>query len=81
MLIGIAAMSHETNTFSPVVTDLARFSGRGGEPPESASLSWPMGSGPSSSCAATTQPVVAAMAVRATTERARWNVDWLIESS
>ncbi|MEZ5599188.1 MAG: M81 family metallopeptidase [Pseudomonadales bacterium] len=34
MLIGIAAMSHETNTFSPVVTDLARFSGRGGEPPD-----------------------------------------------
>ncbi|MCZ6656796.1 MAG: M81 family metallopeptidase, partial [Gammaproteobacteria bacterium] len=27
MRIGIAMMSHETNTFSPVVTDLARFSG------------------------------------------------------
>ncbi|MEM7077918.1 MAG: M81 family metallopeptidase [Pseudomonadota bacterium] len=27
MKVGIAMMSHETNTFSPVVTDLARFSG------------------------------------------------------
>ncbi|OED38583.1 microcystin degradation protein MlrC [Chromatiales bacterium (ex Bugula neritina AB1)] len=27
MNIGIAMMSHETNTFSPVITDLARFSG------------------------------------------------------
>ena len=27
MRVGIAMMSHETNTFSPVVTDLARFSG------------------------------------------------------
>lgn len=32
MKIVIATMSHETNTFSPVVTDLARFS-RGGQPP------------------------------------------------
>lgn len=27
MKVGIAMMSHETNTFSPVITDLARFSG------------------------------------------------------
>ena len=27
MRIVIAQMSHETNTFSPVITDLARFSG------------------------------------------------------
>ena len=27
MRVGIAMMSHETNTFSPVVTDLKRFSG------------------------------------------------------
>ena len=27
MRVGIAQMSHETNTFSPVITDLARFSG------------------------------------------------------
>ena len=27
MKVGIAMMSHETNTFSPVVTDLKRFSG------------------------------------------------------
>lgn len=32
MLIGIAGMSHETNTFSPVITDLARFSGGGTKP-------------------------------------------------
>ncbi len=32
MLIGIAGMSHETNTFSPVVTDLARFSGGASKP-------------------------------------------------
>jgi len=30
----LARMSHETNTFSPVVTDLPRFSGRGEVPPE-----------------------------------------------
>ena len=30
--VGIAMMSHETNTFSPVVTDLARFSGSSGVP-------------------------------------------------
>jgi len=30
--IGIAMMSHETNTFSPVVTDLDRFSGGHGTP-------------------------------------------------
>lgn len=30
----LARMSHETNTFSPVVTDLPRFSGRGDVPPE-----------------------------------------------
>lgn len=30
--VGIAMMSHETNTFSPVVTDLDRFSGGRGEP-------------------------------------------------
>lgn len=29
----VAQMSHETNTFSPVVTDLARFSRGGAEPP------------------------------------------------
>ena len=27
MRVAIAMMSHETNTFSPVPTDLARFSG------------------------------------------------------
>lgn len=32
--ITLARMSHETNTFSPVITDLPRFSGRGQEPPE-----------------------------------------------
>ena len=32
MLIGIAGMSHETNTFSPVLTDLARFSGGAPKP-------------------------------------------------
>ena len=32
MLIGIAALSHETNTFSPVVTDLARFSAGAAKP-------------------------------------------------
>ena len=32
MKVGIAMMSHETNTFSPVVTDLARFSGGREEP-------------------------------------------------
>ncbi len=32
MLIGIAGMSHETNTFSPVLTDLARFSGGAAKP-------------------------------------------------
>ena len=30
--IGIAMMSHETNTFSPVLTDLYRVSGGHGEP-------------------------------------------------
>ena len=34
MKVGIAMMSHETNTFSPVVTDLKRFSG-GKETPAS----------------------------------------------
>lgn len=34
MRVAVAMMSHETNTFSPVVTDLARFSGSGGVPPE-----------------------------------------------
>jgi microcystin degradation protein MlrC len=34
MRIAIAMMSHETNTFSPVVTDLARFSGTAPAPPE-----------------------------------------------
>ncbi|MCZ6888197.1 MAG: M81 family metallopeptidase [Gammaproteobacteria bacterium] len=33
MHIVIAQMSHETNTFSPVVTDLARFSRAGGDAP------------------------------------------------
>jgi microcystin degradation protein MlrC len=32
MKVAIAMMSHETNTFSPVVTDLDRFSGGRGEP-------------------------------------------------
>ena len=32
MKIGIAMMSHETNTFSPVITDLERFSGGHGQP-------------------------------------------------
>ena len=32
MKVGIAMMSHETNTFSPVITDLARFSGGRDEP-------------------------------------------------
>lgn len=34
MRIAVAMMSHETNTFSPVVTDLARFSGTAEVPPE-----------------------------------------------
>ena len=34
MKIGIAMMSHETNTFSPVITDLERFSGGHGQPLE-----------------------------------------------
>jgi len=34
MRVAVAMMSHETNTFSPVVTDLARFSGTGSVPPE-----------------------------------------------
>ena len=34
--VGIAMMSHETNTFSPVVTDLDRFSGGRGVPPSGA---------------------------------------------
>ena len=34
MRIGIAMMSHETNTFSPVITDLDRFSGGHGKPLE-----------------------------------------------
>lgn len=34
MRVAIAMMSHETNTFSPVVTDLLRFSGTGTVPPE-----------------------------------------------
>ena len=33
MKLGIAMMSHETNTFSPVVTDLDRFSSGRGTPP------------------------------------------------
>ena len=33
MKIGIAMMSHETNTFSPVITDLKRFSGGNDSPP------------------------------------------------
>ena len=33
MKIGIAMMSHETNTFSPVTTDLKRFSGGNDSPP------------------------------------------------
>jgi len=33
MRVVVAGMSHETNTFSPVVTDLARFSGSGRTPP------------------------------------------------
>ena len=32
MRIGVAMMSHETNTFSPVITDLARFSHGDGMP-------------------------------------------------
>ena len=36
MRVAVAMMSHETNTFSPVVTDLARFSGTGTVPPEGA---------------------------------------------
>ncbi len=32
MKVGIAMMSHETNTFSPVITDLARFSGGRAQP-------------------------------------------------
>ena len=32
MKIGIAMMSHETNTFSPVLTDLDRFSSGHGVP-------------------------------------------------
>lgn len=34
MHLVIAQMSHETNTFSPVITDLARFSGGGNQPLE-----------------------------------------------
>jgi len=33
MKVGLAMMSHETNTFSPVITDLARFSGGRELPP------------------------------------------------
>ncbi|MBM4206431.1 MAG: M81 family metallopeptidase, partial [Gammaproteobacteria bacterium] len=33
MRIGIAGMSHETNTFSPVITDLKRFSSAEDQPP------------------------------------------------
>ncbi|NOX51569.1 MAG: M81 family metallopeptidase, partial [Gammaproteobacteria bacterium] len=33
MKVGLAMMSHETNTFSPVVTDIARFSGGRELPP------------------------------------------------
>ncbi len=33
MQVGIAMMSHETNTFSPVITDLDRFSGGRAAPP------------------------------------------------
>ena len=36
MKVGIAMMSHETNTFSPVVTDLKRFSGGKETPPSGA---------------------------------------------
>ena len=36
MKVAIAMMSHETNTFSPVITDLARFSGGGTQPPSGA---------------------------------------------
>ncbi|MEZ5557574.1 MAG: M81 family metallopeptidase [Pseudomonadales bacterium] len=36
MRVVVAMMSHETNTFSPVVTDLARFSRGGSEPPAGA---------------------------------------------
>jgi microcystin degradation protein MlrC len=34
MRIGVAMMSHETNTFSPVITNLERFSGGRGKPLE-----------------------------------------------
>src|SRR5574340_700998 len=34
MKLVIAQMKHETNTFSPVPTPLARFAGRSGVPPE-----------------------------------------------
>ena len=34
MRIGVAMMSHETNTFSPVITNLERFSGGRGTPLE-----------------------------------------------
>jgi len=34
MKIGMAMMSHETNTFSPVITDLDRFSSGRGTPPD-----------------------------------------------
>ena len=35
MRLVIAQMKHETNTFSPVVTDLSRFSRAGGSAPDS----------------------------------------------
>ena len=34
MRLLLAMMKHETNTFSPVATDLARFAGSGGGEPE-----------------------------------------------
>lgn len=34
MRVAVAMFNHETNTFSPVVTDLVRFSGTGLRPPE-----------------------------------------------
>ena len=37
MRLLLAMMKHETNTFSPVLTDLARFSRAGGPAPDSGS--------------------------------------------
>ena len=51
MKIGIAMMSHETNTFSPVITDLERFSGGHGQPLEGQTARKPTAEPPLASAA------------------------------